>query len=92
MPMNLAVGIGCKKGKSLKEIAQAVYTTFAQNHLLIERIGVIASIDRKAQEQGIIDFCKTDEVAVPDVCGTGIRTAGGYIYGIVLCKGADGCG
>ena len=45
VPMNLAVGIGCKKGKSLKEIAQAVYTTFAQNHLLIERIGVIASID-----------------------------------------------
>ena len=44
--MNLAVGIGCKKGKSLKEIAQAVYTTFTQNHLLTERIGVIASIDR----------------------------------------------
>ena len=44
VPMNLAVGIGCKKGKSLKEIAQAVYTTFTQNHLLIERIGV----DRKS--------------------------------------------
>lgn len=58
VPMDLAVGIGCKKGKSKEAVAQAVRQVFRQNGLLWERIGVVASVDRKAEEAGIINFAK----------------------------------
>ena len=90
VPMNLAVGIGCKKGKSLKEIAQAVYTTFAQNHLLTERIGVIASIDRKAQEQGIIDFAKQMKVPYRTYAAQELEQQAGTFTASSFVKGQMG--
>lgn len=56
VPKNLAVGIGCKKGKSALEIEQAVRKVLAANNLMPEGIAVVASVDRKAEEQGIIEF------------------------------------
>ena len=56
VPMDLTVGIGCKKGKTEEQIRKAVKDTFDKNRLLMERIAVVASVDRKADEQGIIDF------------------------------------
>ena len=90
VPMNLAVGIGCKKGKSLKEIAQAVYTTFTQNHLLTERIGVIASIDRKAQEQGIIDFAKQMKVPYRTYAAQELEQQAGTFTASTFVKGQMG--
>ena len=90
VPMNLAVGIGCKKGKSLKEIAQAVYTTFAQNHLLTERIGVIASIDRKAQEQGIISFAKQMKVPYRTYAAQELEQQAGTFTASSFVKGQMG--
>lgn len=90
VPMNLAVGIGCKKGKSLKEIAQAVYTTFAQNDLLIERIGVIASIDRKAQEQGIISFAKQMKVSYRTYAAQELEQQAGTFTASSFVKGQMG--
>lgn len=58
VPMDLAVGIGCKKGKSEEDIKRAVLQTLQQYGLMPERIGVIVSIDRKAQEAGIIALAK----------------------------------
>lgn len=54
VPMELAVGIGCRRGKSLEEIRRAVKNTFASNKLMMDSIAVIASVDKKADEQGII--------------------------------------
>lgn len=56
VPMNLFVGIGCKRGKTEEQIRKAVSSVFDKNRLLMERIASVASIDRKADEQGIIDF------------------------------------
>lgn len=58
VPMDLAVGIGCKRGKSYESILKAVKDTFESNNLLIQRIAVAASIDRKSDEQGIIEFAR----------------------------------
>ena len=90
VPMNLAVGIGCKKGKSLKEIAQAVYTTFAQNDLLTERIGVIASIDRKAQEEGIISFAKQMKVPYRTYAAQELEQQAGTFTASSFVKGQMG--
>ena len=58
VPKNLAVGIGCKRGKSAREIEQAVKKALAANNLMPEGIAVVASVDRKADEQGIIEFAE----------------------------------
>lgn len=58
VPQELAVGIGCKKGKSEQEIEQAVKKAFDSARLCIEAIAVVASVDRKADEAGIIKFAR----------------------------------
>lgn len=53
VPMDLAVGIGCKRGKRKEAIENVLNRTLQANHLLRERIFAVASIDRKADEAGI---------------------------------------
>lgn len=62
VPQNLAVGIGCKKGKTAEEIEQAVKKVFDMNNLMTEAIAVAASVDRKADEHGIIEFARKFKV------------------------------
>ena len=62
VPQELAVGIGCKKGKSAHEIERAVKKTFDKAGLLLEAIAVVASVDRKADEAGIIEFARKCKV------------------------------
>ena len=62
VPQNLAVGIGCKKGKTAEGIEQVVKKVFDMNNLMPEAIAVAASVDRKADEQGIIEFARKFKV------------------------------
>ena len=62
VPQNLVVGIGCKKGKTAEEIEQVVKKVFDMNNLMPEAIAVAASVDRKAHEQGIIEFARKFKV------------------------------
>lgn len=63
VPMDLFVGIGCKRGKTSWQIRKAVSSACDKNDLLMERIAAVVSVDRKADEQGIIDFAR--ELKVP---------------------------
>lgn len=56
-PKNLVLGIGCKKGKSKQEIQEAIEEFLEKNNKSMLSIGCIASIDLKASEKGILDFC-----------------------------------
>jgi cobalt-precorrin 5A hydrolase len=55
-PRNLAVGIGCKRDTSADEIEMAVHQTLRQAFLAFASIGVIASIDAKQDEVGLLQF------------------------------------
>lgn len=57
IPKNIAVGIGCKKGTSAQQIGNAVQRTFAAQAVCPERICRAASIDLKARETGLLQFC-----------------------------------
>ena len=58
MPKNIVLGIGCRKGVSAEHIALIVKDVFAENNLNPERICQAASIDLKAKEPGLLQFCK----------------------------------
>jgi cobalt-precorrin 5A hydrolase len=51
----LAVGIGCKRGTTVKQIDAAVRDALGPQS--IDEIHVVATIDVKAHEPGIVDFC-----------------------------------
>jgi cobalt-precorrin 5A hydrolase len=51
----LVVGIGCRRGASVEQIDAAVRSALGPH--AIDDIRAIATIDIKAQEPGIVDFC-----------------------------------
>ena len=55
-PKNLAVGIGCNSGTTASEIEGVVKKVFDQHNLSLLSVGVLATIDLKANEPGLVDF------------------------------------
>lgn len=51
----LVVGIGCRKGVSVERIAVAVRKALGTRHL--DEVREVATIDLKADEPGLIEFC-----------------------------------
>ena len=63
IPKVLHLGIGCRKGTPKEAIEAAVDQVLSQNAIDSRAIGCAASIDLKAQEQGLLEFCR--ERALP---------------------------
>jgi cobalt-precorrin 5A hydrolase len=58
VPMTIAAGIGCRRGKSGEDIRKAVEETLKKCGRSTEQLFAVASIDRKADEEGIIETAK----------------------------------
>lgn len=57
-PRVLWIGVGCERGTSKKLIATAIQKVFKVNHLAEGAIAGIATIDLKADEIGLVEFCQ----------------------------------
>ena len=55
-PKILSVGIGCRRGVEKEKIEQKIRSVLGRGGWKTDQIGVLASIDRKADEKGILDF------------------------------------
>ncbi len=55
-PKNLAVGIGCNSGTTASEIEDVVKKVFDEYNLSLLSVRVLATIDKKAGEPGLIEF------------------------------------
>lgn len=58
IPKILHLGIGCRRGKSQQDIATAVERVFRDHALEQGAIATVGSIDLKADEAGLIEFCQ----------------------------------
>jgi precorrin-4 C11-methyltransferase len=54
-PPLLMVGIGCNRGTSCEEIQSAIYESLSKANLSIESVACLASIEDKADEQGMLE-------------------------------------
>ncbi len=54
----LWIGIGCKRGTKRGLIETAIIEVLQKNHLAIEEVAGMATIDTKASEIGLIEFCR----------------------------------
>ncbi|MBO5031521.1 MAG: cobalamin biosynthesis protein [Lachnospiraceae bacterium] len=57
-PKNLILGVGCKSGKSISELECFLKKQLEARKLAMESVCCIASIDKKAEEKGIIALCQ----------------------------------
>lgn len=62
VPKNLVLGIGCKKGTPSEAIEHAVYAAADAAKIDIQSICAAASIDLKANEPGILQFCNSHNI------------------------------
>jgi len=58
MPRNLVVGIGCNRGTPVNEFADAINELFNEIHLNKASIRNLASIDKKNDEVGLLQFAE----------------------------------
>lgn len=61
-PKEYILGFGCKKGKSIGEIAQFITEKMKENHILITQILALASISQKKDEAGIVKWCRKENI------------------------------
>lgn len=57
-PKNINIGIGCRRGKTKGEILRAIEEVLESNDISRKCIKSLATVDIKADEQGIIDACQ----------------------------------
>lgn len=55
---NMIVGVGCKKGIACDSITTHIMRIFRDNRLDIRRLAAVATIDIKANEPGLNEFCE----------------------------------
>lgn len=61
-PLNLVVGIGCKKGTSKEDIENALKDFMEKNNRSMEAIKSLATIELKKDEPGLLEFCKDKKI------------------------------
>lgn len=64
IPKGLHLGIGCRKGTPKEAIAEAVASVFRQNRLDLRAVKCAASIDLKAEEPGLLEYCREAEIPI----------------------------
>ena len=60
IPRNLHLGIGCRKGTSAETLGKAVRTVLEQYNIDHRALKCAASIDLKAGEPGLLEFCRAE--------------------------------
>ena len=58
IPQKLIAGIGCKRGTSFEKISAAVKAACEMINQPVERIKLLASVDIKSDEVGLLEFAK----------------------------------
>ncbi|MCR4889503.1 MAG: cobalt-precorrin 5A hydrolase [Ruminococcus sp.] len=58
VPKNIVLGIGCKRGTDCQTIENAVISALDAADIPISRVRQAATIDLKANEEGLLGFCR----------------------------------
>ena len=58
----LWVGIGCQKGISSQLIKTVIKKVFGEYQLIYSEVAGIATIDKKASEIGLVEFCNLEKL------------------------------
>jgi cobalt-precorrin 5A hydrolase/precorrin-3B C17-methyltransferase len=76
-PRTLVVGIGCERGVTMDEIDEAVRACLSQHGLSLASLCMVASIDLKRDEPGMLSFADRYHLPVRWFSAEDLRRAGG---------------
>ncbi len=77
IPKNIVVGIGCKKGTSCQLIDEAIKNVVSDNEIDIRRVSQIATIDLKANEHGLVEYCQKNKIEFSTFSAEKLKTVDG---------------
>lgn len=91
-PRNIILGIGCNRGVKVKDVESAVDEICRELNLLRPAIDGLASIDLKADEEGLLDFARQNELPINFYPATRLNTVMGIQRSEIVhrCTGAYG--
>ena len=77
VPRDLVLGIGCRKGASVRQIEEQVQ----HSGIPLERVRFAATIDRKADEPGLLAFCDKHRLKLFSTTADALLSVQGEFHG-----------
>lgn len=90
VPMDLIVGMGCRRGKSFSELDGFLHRVFRERGLETERIGLLSSIDAKGEEEGLQMLAKALRVRLQTFSAPELSEAAGDFTGSAFVEKQTG--
>ncbi len=90
IPRLVTLGIGCRKGKSAEEIAGAVDLALAGQRISRQAVAGVHSIDVKAEESGLLAFCRERGLLFRTFSAEELRLAEGEFSASAFVAGVVG--
>lgn len=92
IPKAVIVGIGCRKGTSADQIESAVNKVLLREGIWKESILKVASIDLKAEEPGILEYCRRQKIEFSVYSTEELRRVEGHFSESDFVKRTTGIG
>lgn len=90
IPPVLHLGIGCRKGVEAETIRQAVDRVLSDSNLDCRAVKHAASIDLKAEEPGLLQFCRERKLPVSFYSGEELKAVPGEFTPSEFVRGVTG--
>lgn len=90
VPRIAVLGIGCRKGKSLKDLETFITGFLKEHQISYESLHKISSIDVKAKEEGILKFCEKYKIPFETYSAEELKNVTGKFTGSSFVSGQVG--
>ena len=77
IPKIVVLGVGCKRGTEPETIEEAFQEFCAENRICQEALVMVCSIDRKADEAGLLEFCHAHDLPLQTYASEELRALDG---------------
>ena len=77
MPVNIVIGVGCKKNTPSSVFENYILNVLNKNNIPIQRVCQIGTIDMKKDEKAIIDFCSKFDIPLKTYSSEKLMKVGG---------------
>lgn len=89
---SLAIGLGCRKGIPFNKLEKEIIAILAEKSLSIDDVKVVASIDIKKEEEGILEFVEKYNLKFKTYSSKELSDVSDKFYQSIFVRGITGVG
>lgn len=90
IPRCITLGIGCRKGTQAEQIERLVDRVLRENYIYPEALREVATIDLKAEEPGLLEYCKKNGLALVPYTPEELKAVQGSFTASEFVEGVTG--